>query len=108
MCLTTMHFAHAILVAMLFASRASPKLSTISSTEGREKAICAGVPLDARQQKKGGRGGGDHKQVKEVEERSALQHETLRRELCHRHYLSIKFAHDPVSSRDGAVPAATA
>jgi hypothetical protein len=47
-----MHFAHAILFAMLFASRASPKLSKISSTEGREKGICAGVPLDARQQQR--------------------------------------------------------
>jgi len=47
-----MHFAHAILFAMRFASTASPKLSTISSTEGREKGICTGVPLDAREQKK--------------------------------------------------------
>ena len=37
---------------MRFASTASPKLSTISSTEGREKGICTGVPLDAREQKK--------------------------------------------------------
>jgi hypothetical protein len=75
MCLTTMHFAHAILLAILFASMASPKLSTISLTEGREKGICAGVSLGAREQRmvtgevimsrEEGRGV-DHKQVKEV------------------------------------------
>jgi len=67
--LTSMQFANLLRVV----STASPKLSTMASTEGSEKGVCAGVLLDAGELKRRFGEEGPSEQEQKVADRSVAR-----------------------------------